>query len=401
MSELIDNSTKRQESLKSIIKQIHKGMELEDAKKLFKEQFESVSTEEITTMEQSLIEEGMPLEEVQSLCDVHASVFEGSITDIHSSKDETKIPGHPTKVFLDENIVLEQLLQEEVKPYIDKFDRSSHLMLRIGWERLMEIDKHYSRKENLFFPGLEKRNITSVPKVMWGVDNEIRDMLKKVKSSLDSIHINLEETHTLIKHTVTKIEDMITKENNILIPMLVDTLSLYDWILADEGSKEFGYFIKEPTETWTNKDTKKKNSDLNDIINGEIPFDAGTLTNLELNQILNTVPVDMTFVDKDGKVKYFTQGKERIFPRPLTVIGRHVNMCHPPQSVHIVEEIVESFRRGEKDNEDFWINMGPMFVHIRYFAVKDKEGNFMGTLEVSQNIKPIRDLEGEKRLVSN
>ena len=108
----------------------------------------------------------------------------------------------------------------------------------------------------------------------------------------------------------------------------------------------------------------------------------------------------MTFVDKNGNVKYFTQGKERIFDRPHTVLGRHVNMCHPPQSVHVVEEIVASFESGEKDHEDFWIQMGPLFVHIRYFAVRDKEGKFLGTLEVSQNIKPIRDLEGEKRLIA-
>ena len=397
MSELINN---RQELLKSIIKQIHKGMPLDEAKKLFKEHFESVSTEEITTMEQSLIEEGMPLEEVQSLCDVHAAVFDGSISDIHSTKDQTNIPGHPTKVFIDENDKIIKLIDDEIKPFLGKYDKTSHLMLRIGIERLLEIDKHYKRKENLFFPGLEKRDITSVPKVMWGVDDEIRKMLKSVKKSLDSIDINYEETHTELKHGLNKIVDMVTKENNILIPMLIDTLSLYDWILADEGSEEIGYFLDAPTESWSaKKDQVKENN--NENIEGEIPFDAGTLTNEELNVILNTVPVDMTFVDKNGKVKYFTQGKERIFDRPHTVLGRHVSMCHPPQSVHIVDEIVNSFKEGRKDNEDFWIQMGPAFIHIRYFAIRDKEGNYLGTLEVSQNIKPIRDLEGQKRLVSN
>lgn len=397
MSELINN---RQELLKSIIKQIHKGMPLDEAKVLFKKHFESVSTDEITTMEQSLIEEGMPLEEVQSLCDVHAAVFDGSISDIHSTKDQTSIPGHPSKVFIDENEKIIELINDEIKPFLGKFDKTSHLMLRIGIERLMEIDKHYKRKENLFFPGLEKRDITSVPKVMWGVDDEVRKMLKSVKKSLDSTEMNFEETHDEFSLGVTKIVDMVTKENNILIPMLIDTLSLYDWILADEGSKEIGYFLDAPTESWSDKKEQvKENKD--EIINGEIPFDAGTLTNVELNAILNTVPVDMTFVDKDDKVKYFTQGKERIFDRPHTVLGRQVSMCHPPQSVHIVEEIVNSFKDGSKDNEDFWIQMGPAFIHIRYYAIRDKEGNYLGTLEVSQNIKPIRDLEGQKRLVSN
>ena len=133
---------------------------------------------------------------------------------------------------------------------------------------------------------------------------------------------------------------------------------------------------------------------------GEIKFDAGSLVPEEVNAILNTIPLDMTFVDKNDKVKYFTQGKERIFERPRTSIGREVSMCHPPQSVHIVEQIVDDLRSGRKDNEDFWIKMGPMFVYIRYFAVRNKEGEFLGTLEVTQNIKPILELEGEKRLMS-
>lgn len=395
MSELINN---RQELLKKIIRDIHNGMPLNEAKQVFKKHFDTVSTEEITAMEQSLIDDGMSIEEVQGLCDVHSAVFNGSISDIHSTKDQTQIPGHPTKVFVDENKKIMDVIESEINPHVGKLDKTSHLMVRIGLERLLEIDKHYKRKENLFFPGLEKRDITSIPKVMWGVDDEIRKMLKAVKSRLDSATEDLEETYRVLNVALEKVIDMVTKENNILIPMLLDKLSLYDWILADEGSDEIGYFLEAPTESWTSKRNDRELK--KEIINGEIPFDAGTLTNTEINAIMNTVPVDMTFVDKDGNVKYFTQGKERIFDRPHTVLGRHVNMCHPPQSVHIVEEIVESFKSGEKDNEDFWIQMGPMFVHIRYFAVRDKEGNFLGTLEVSQNIKPIRDLEGQKRLIA-
>lgn len=133
-------------------------------------------------------------------------------------------------------------------------------------------------------------------------------------------------------------------------------------------------------------------------INGAIPFDAGSLTPEEINSILNTLPLDMTFVDADDKVKYFTQGKERIFDRPKTIIGREVKNCHPPKSVHIVEQIVEDLKSGKKDNEDFWIKMGKVFVYIRYFAVRNKKGDFLGTLEITQNIKPITELEGEKRL---
>lgn len=395
MSEMINN---RQEQLKKLIKQIHNGLSLEKAKVQFKEEFGTVTTEEITSMEHSLIEEGMPLEEVQGLCDVHAAVFEGSISDIHKAKDITDIPGHPSAVLREENKRIQQLLDEEIKPYINQLDKTSLLMLTIGFERLSEIGNHYSRKENLLFPGLEKRGVTSIPKVMWGVDNQIRSSIKEIISTFRQDGFNHKELTYLVKVTITKIEDMIMKEDNILLPLLSDTLSLYDWILADEGSDEIGYFLEAPKVRWNNVDKdpiiKEEQENLD-----KIGFDAGFLSQIEVNAILNTVPFDMTFIDAEGHVKYFTQGKERIFDRPKTIIGRHVNMCHPPQSVHVVDEIVNSFKSNKKDHEDFWIDFNKMFVHIRYYAVRDENGTYLGTLEVTQDIKPIRDLTGEKRLV--
>jgi DUF438 domain-containing protein len=398
MSELINN---RQEQLKTIIKQIHNGLPLEEAKIIFKEQFGTVTTEEITSMEHSLIEEGMDISEVQKLCDVHAAVFDGSISDIHKASDVTDIPGHPANVLQQENQAIQNLLDEEIKPYIGQDDKTSRLMLQIGLERLSEINKHYARKENLLFPGLEKRGVTSIPKVMWGVDNEIRSAIRKLYSALTETDVTVVELNPLFEHTITRVEDMITKENNILLPLLTDTLSLYDWILADEGSDEIGYFLQEPTIRWSQSqpNSPSVNLDKKPTLKGDITFDAGTLTTEEANAILNTIPFDMTFIDKDGHVKYFTQGKERIFDRPKTILGRHVNMCHPPQSVHVVDAIVNSFKDGSKDHEDFWINFHSMFVHIRYYAIRDKHNDYIGTLEVTQDIKPILELEGEKRLM--
>jgi len=400
MSEFINN---RQEQLKSIIKQIHDGLPLEEAKKIFKEQLGSVETDEIIAMEHALIEEGMAMEEVQRLCDVHAAVFDGSISDIHKAKDVTEIEGHPAQVLLNENTRIQKLIDEEIKPFIGKGDATSILMLNIGFERLSEVNKHYARKEQLLFPGLEKRGITSIPQVMWGVDNEIREAIKEVLSMLKDKEINKEKLHKQIKAVITKVEDMIVKENNILLPLLTEKLSLYDWILADEGSSEIGYFLTPPKTSWKDsksnnvlKELPKENKQTEESV---VKFDAGELTHAEINAILNTVPFDMTFIDKEGKVKYFTQGKERIFDRPITILGRHVNMCHPPQSVHIVEKIVNSFKDGSKDHEDFWIDFHNQFVHIRYYAVRDKNGEYLGTLEVTQDIKPIRDLQGEKRLL--
>lgn len=403
MSEFINNVEHRQRLLKDIIKSLHNGANLEQAKAEFKKHFNEVSTAEISMMEQALIKEGMAIEEVQNLCDVHAAVFEGSISDIHKEKDHTKVKGHPVQVFLEENQNIEHLIQREIEPYLSQSGKTAELMLRVGYDRLMEIHKHYARKEYLFFPNLEKKGIDAPPKVMWAVDDEIRSEMKEILSDLSQIDHDLNLTKEKIIANLKKIRDMIFKENNILIPLLMETLSFFDWVMVDSASDEIGYFIEAPKQKWTDKkntDKVQEEKPMKETFKGEVSFDAGSLSPLVLNAMLNTLPLDMTFVDSEGYVKYFTQGKERIFDRPITIIGRHVSMCHPPASVHIVEEIIESFRSGKKNHEDFWIRIKDMFVYIRYFAVRDQENNYLGTLEVTQNIKPIVELEGEKRLVS-
>ncbi len=404
MSEMIDNQhKKRQEMLKTIIKGLHQGVSLEDAKAEFKKHFQSITTEEITAMEQSLIKEGMNVTEIQKLCDVHAAVFEGSISDIHpgKKKDFTEALGHPVQVFLEENQRLEKLLMEEVDPFINIPGKTPALMLRIGFDRLKEIDKHYARKEYLFFPHLEKKGITAPPKVMWGVDDEIRAQIKEVIALLSTPDYIEKDVWAKANAVVAKVRDMISKENNILIPLLKENLTFFNWISVDSASPEVGYFLEKPKVSWKDEGPQEeKESEVTMSPTDVIPLGAGGLTSEELSAMLNSLPLDMTFVDAEGHVKYFTQGKERIFVRPLTVIGRHVSMCHPPASVAIVEGIIESFRTGKKDHEDFWIQSHGKFIYIRYYAVRSPEGKFLGTLELTQDIKPIRDLEGEKRLVS-
>ena len=399
MSEFINNySAKRQELLKDIIRSLHEGESFENARAKFKEHFEDVTTQEISQMEQALIKEGMTINEVQRLCDVHAAVFDGAISGIHQIKGPKETPGHPIQVFLAENEQIETLIKEEIEPYLELKGKQDQLMLRVGLDRLAEIHNHYARKEYLFFPNLEKKGIDAPPKVMWAVDDEVRAEIKSLQQQLSNINLDEVKIKKDMNAVILKIRDMIFKENNILMPLLIETLSFFDWVLVDSSSDEIGYFLEKPKASW-----KKAESDETveeEHITGEVKFDAGSLSPEVLNQLLNTLPLDMTFVDHEGHVKYFTQGKERIFDRPKTIIGRHVNMCHPPQSVHVVEEIVESFKSGEKDNEDFWIRMKDMFVYIRYFAVRSKNGEYLGTLEVTQNIKPIVELEGEKRLVS-
>lgn len=404
MSEFINNSEYRQKILKDLIKQLHEGKTVDEVKEEFNKHFSTVSTTEISQIEQALVKEGLPIEEVQRLCDVHASVFEGSIAEIHASKDYSKVVGHPINVFLEENEAIEQVVNTEITPYltsyVEKQDKMSTLMLRVGFDRLAEIHTHYARKEYLFFPYLEKYDITAPPKVMWAVDDEIRADIKEVSTLLSQVSIELTVLKEKVETTTKKVLDMIFKENNILIPLMAETLNFYDWIKIDQATPELGYTLVKPKGSWKVETLDESDSKKEELLTGEVQFDAGKLTPEEINAVFNTIPFDMTFVDKNDQVKYFTQGKERIFDRPKTILGRSVSMCHPPASVHIVEKIVDNFKSGKKDHEDFWIKMGSSFVHIRYFAIRTKDGSYLGTLEVTQNIKPIIELEGEKRLMS-
>lgn len=394
MSEIIDNRKKRQEMLKSLILELHDGGDFHEVKRKFEEQFGNVSAKEISDLEQALISDGMPVESIQKLCDVHAAVFKGSIEEIHKTEEET-IPGHPVHTFLLENKAIEDKMT-----IINKaIENNEFQNLLLSIKSLTDIDRHYARKENIIFPLLEKHDITGPPKVMWAIDDEVRQELKQIISEMEQ---GKEVFHIAesIGKTMEKINEMIFKENKILVPMILETFSQEEWIEILKSSDEIGFTFIEVENKWEPKAAavvREIHSDFSD----HVKFESGVLTREELQTILNTLPMDITFVDNNDKVKYFSEGTERIFPRPRTIIGREVRNCHPPASVHIVENLISDLKAGKKDHEDFWIRMGEKFVYIRYFAVRNNSGEYLGTLEITQNIKNIVNLEGEKRLVED
>lgn len=405
MSEIINSREQRQAKLKELIMELHEGATVNDVKEKFAKLIEGVSASEITQMEQALVNEGMPVSEIQKLCDVHASVFKGSIEEIHAESNDLKYePGHPINTFELENRKIEELIDEEVLPSLEAYkstkESNKKEIFLYSWEKLMTIERHYSRKENLLFPYMEKYDITAPPQVMWGVDDEIREGLKLVESMAMSEDNDMNILFNKAIDTTNQIKEMIFKEENIMFPMVMDTMNAKEWEEIEEASSEIGFTLLKTVKRWQPRfEEEIEDKDIKTSAEN-IQFDAGNLSPEEINSILNTVPLDMTFVDANNRVKYFTQGKERIFDRAKTIIGREVKNCHPPKSVHIVEKIVEDLRSGIKDHEDFWIEMGGMFVYIRYFAVRNDKGEFLGTLEVTQDIKPIQELEGEKRLMS-
>ncbi|MBH1942368.1 DUF438 domain-containing protein [Mobilitalea sibirica] len=407
MSEYINNREYRQKVLKELILELHDGKSVEEVKERFSKLIEGISPTEISVMENALIKEGMPVEEVQRLCDVHAAVFKGSIEEIHQPTNQSEIIGHPVHTFKMENRALERLMSKTIEPLLRDLEEddneNTRKKLLDGLSQLWEIDKHYLRKENLLFPYMEKYGITAPPKVMWGVDDEIRADIKDTIKLLKKADAKKETILSKVQASVDRVNEMIFKEENILFPMVLDTLDEDEWLKIAAESGEIGYCIYEPIKEWkparVNVEEKVQKQGEEPAGDGYIRFDTGIMSQPEIEAMLNTLPVDVTFVDKDGVVKYFTQGKERIFPRTKAIIGRKVQNCHPPASVHVVEKIVEDLQSGKKDHEDFWIRMGEKYILIRYFAVRDKEGNFLGTLEFTQDIGPIKMIEGEKRLM--
>ncbi|QOX65179.1 DUF438 domain-containing protein [Anoxybacterium hadale] len=400
MSELINNREFRVETIKKILAQLHEGKTVEEVKSQFAEAFEGVSAEEISQAEQALVNEGMAVEEIQNLCDVHAEVFKGSIEEIHRGEEPSELPSHPANVLKAENRALENLMGE-IKT------ASSQVLPDLLKNLYQGLDIHYKKKENLFFPYMEQYGISAPPKVMWGVDDEIRTMLKNVLKTAENGSL-AEELQSAISETFVKIADMIFKEENILLGILLENLTVDEWKQIGEDSGDFGYCLIESPGKWTPEEepAAERARNASDAMKtqrneaGLIQLPTGSFTVQELTTILDTLPIDITFVGKDDTVRYFSQSSERIFHRTPSVIGRQVSNCHPPASVHIVEKLVEDFKNGIKDSEDFWIHLGDKFVLIRYFAVRGQGGDYLGVLEVTQNIAPIQKITGDKRLVS-
>lgn len=422
MSELINNRENRRIILKKLIGQLHDGKTVEEVRDEFARHFSDVSAAEISQIEQDLIMEGLPVTEIQRLCDVHASVFKGSIEEIHQPTDPVEMPGHPIQVFHRENRLLERLMQKEIEPLLDGASGDQDLAtlfakLQSSLEKLWEIDKHYSRKENLLFPYLERGGVTAPPKVMWGVDDEIRAMIKNARKAIDTWDGAADLPEALIQsiqETCVKTREMIFKEENILFPLSLETLQPEDWGKIAEESADIGYTLLQPRSVfaWRPKPRQEAPGDESQPeesgtadetpaipTDGQLHLPSGHLRLDEMVNLLNTLPFDITFVDAEDTVRYFSQGPDRIFARTKAIIGRKVMHCHPPASVHVVEDILNDFKTGARDHADFWIHMGPRYVLIRYFAVRDDAGIYLGTLEVTQDIAPIQKIEGDKRLL--
>ncbi|MFW5757266.1 MAG: DUF438 domain-containing protein, partial [Bacteroidota bacterium] len=332
MSELINNSESRKRKLKELILKLHSGESKEKVREELVDSLSQIPYGEVVEVEQELINEGLPEEEVLKLCDIHSEVLNGKID---LSAAQIVEPGHPVDVIRNENKELRKLVGQiedkikeiDSKPEGDNIDEDI-ISLRTMFNNLFDVDKLYQRKEYLLFPFLESYEITGPPKVMWGKHDEIRDLVKGSIELLQTPNISKEElmvSADLILLPASKnVLEMTQKEEEILLPMALDKLSDADWYEIHKQSLEIGFCLYDPPLDWKPEWVKEDKLTSMNKTGENIQLPSGSFSVEELLAIMNTLPVDMTFVDKNDKVKYFSQSSERIFQRNRAILNRDV-----------------------------------------------------------------------------
>ncbi|MBN1797050.1 MAG: DUF438 domain-containing protein [Spirochaetales bacterium] len=405
MSEYFSDQEK-QEKLKTIIKRLHQGESVDAVKQDFHKLIRNVSPEEISRMEQTLLEEGFPIAEIQRLCEVHIEVFKDSLS---KQKTAAKLPGHPVHTFLAENKEIKQRIKQ-LKALLRKVKRKKqddtiYQQFKSKFNELKPIELHYQRKENQLFPYLEQKGFTGPSKVMWGKHNEIRKRIKQCDQLSDqgSISALVKECGSLF----STISSMIFMEEKILFPTALKKLTDREWAEIRKGEKEIGYAWIKPGNVWDAgiaaqkivKDEIARKTESISQSASAISLDVGALSTERINLMLKSLPFDVTYVDEHDKVLYYTGSEERVFPRSPAIIGRNVQNCHPQKSVHVVENILKAFKEKKQQVAEFWITMNERFIHIRYFPIYDEQGTYKGVIEVTQDITDIKKLEGQRRLL--
>lgn len=370
-----DEHVRKKEMLKALVLELHAGGEKSALKARFKEILGDVEATDIASMEQELINSGeLTVDQITLLCDLHVGIFEDSL---EKNLRPEESPGHPIHTYMEENRAAEELIADI------RENPTPELI-----QKLADIEIHYTRLENQLFPMLEKREFEGPSQVMWAKHDEVRQLIRQ-GSEVDA------------EEFATQVEDMIFKEETILFPTSLELLSIQDWQKVKNGEEEIGFAWVSPGDEWKPVTPEvihevKEPPQLADILS----MQTGKLTLEQINLIMTNLPIEISFINENDEVAYYSDTKERIFPRSPGVIGRKVQRCHPPKSLDKVMKIIEAFKTGQEDVAEFWINMNGKYIHIRYFAIRDNSGKYRGTLEVMQDVTSIRALEGERRLIN-
>ena len=389
--------SERVEQLKGFLKRLGTGEELGAVREDFVSQFAHVEASEIMKAEQGLMREGTPLAEVQQLCDLHSALFHGSTIHEQMDAEHAKVEavleaqeksqsvvtlvetvGHPLNRLTEENKALDALIEAFKVKVANKTATVDDV------NEIRQVSIHYAKKGDLLYPHLKiAYDISGPSMVMWTVDGDIRDgfgRLARAKSIDDAWY---EEFDGLL----TRAQEMIYKEQNILFPICAENFSTEEWYQIYKDTEQYEEIFGVERVAWAEAESAlaakaaPTNGDSNTIA-----LIGGSLTLEQLDAMLNTMPMEITFVDHVDINRYFNDG-EKVFKRPTTAIGRDVFSCHPPKVEPIVRGIIESFRNGERDNVAVWLEKVGRPFYVNYMAVRDQNNNYLGTLELVQDMQ--------------
>ncbi|ACJ15965.1 hypothetical protein TON_0479 [Thermococcus onnurineus NA1] len=442
MTELLNNREYKKEQLKNLLKKIHEGEDVNKLKAEFKAALSSISPLEIPLIEQELVKEGISAKEIAKMCDIHVELFREAVSGTDELEEKDLPEGHPLRTLYEENKEImkdAEMLNLYASTLVNtKDERMRKEILGVLEEIVGNLRKvgftHYNREEMLTFPYIERRGLTAIATVLWTKHDEIRFMIKRLAELLAgreemSWEEFVEKFKAKASETSFALSDMVFRENNIYYPTLKALLTEGEWKAIRQQEDEIGYYKVNPPMWDPGENVKPLHpweidpelsveqllelpKEVQQALKGQpLEFDkaelkregdidlgTGYVNVEELKAIFEALPVDVTFIDKDDRVRFFSPG-ERIFVRTPSVLGRPVQLCHPPKSVHIVNKILKAFKEGRKKEATFWIRMGPKYVYIKYVPLFDENGNYLGTLEMTMDIAEYKKIDGEKRLL--
>lgn len=412
MSEYINNAEIRINQLYDFTKQIiNKGKGIDLVKK-YQDAIDNVHPMDVITIVDKLAVEDIELAYLKSGINKILNMFYRGLIN-RNIPDYNNIP-FLASLWHENNELNSRLIS--IRPLIKKINSEKkdseefkNVLAKIGKEisSLNDFEVHYIKKENILFPYVEQK----LPEyrcqsIMWSYHDDIRHNIKDINKLTKEQSPDMKALNRKIGDLFFAMYAIRFREEYILFPVISNLFNENEWVSMLLQSYEIGFaFIAPPEKPRAKKMPEQKNEDKvkiiskNEFANSLIDLETGALSIEQIILLINNLPVDVTYVDENDEVRYFSTPGHRIFPRSKAIIGRLVENCHPPSSVHIVKELIDAFKSGAKDSESFWIEMGEKFILIRYFALRDKEGNYKGTLEVSEEVSSIRKLTGEKRLM--
>lgn len=392
--------------IQEYLKRLGTDEDFEKVRADFAKEFEEVDAADIMQAEQQLLQNGTPLEEVQRLCDVHAALFHGKTKEEQIANAEKQsatalkekrqrsvgayagIPGHPICTFVLENKELEKVIAQ-CRAAIGTGKIEDEL-----FERLRQVSVHYAKKGDLLYPHLNvKYKISGPSAVMWTVDDEIRDELASLAQQRTNDSVWTEQLQAVL----VRMEEMIYKEQNILFPNCTLNFTEEEWMQIYRDSKDYPSCFGVENGVWEQAEAYLKEGQQTAASKDEIVMAGGHMTIEQFEAMLNTIPLELTFVDADNINRYFNEGP-KVFKRPGMAIDREVFSCHPPKIEQMVRKIIEDFRNGTRDQVPVWMNKNGRAMLVTYMAVQDRNQQYIGTVEVVQDMEFAREhFEGRSR----